>query len=194
MSSPLSTAAPRNDPGEGLRYLRWRIGFTVGQMTPISYLIWLQNRRLPLSASTVHEMRHVSVLKAAGLVEASIVGSADARGRYWPAVEAVVLLITDHGLDVIREHLAPRSTTSAAPGHEEKAAVMYLRSIEDSQFPLEVWDSTAVRHLAVAKAVGYVEATFSEIHHLANDHGRRQQATVLRITQTGRIALEASRH
>ncbi|MEZ2299981.1 hypothetical protein [Variovorax sp. RCC_210] len=163
-------------------------------MNPISYLVWLQKERLPVSASTTPEIRHVSVLKAAGLVEASIVGPADSRGRYWPAVEAVVLRITDHGLDVIKEHLTPRCSTSAAPVDKEKVAVMYLRSIEDGSFPVRVEDSNAVRHLVLLKAAGYVEANFSETHRLADDRGRSAQATILCITLLGRSALEASRH
>lgn len=164
-------------------------------MNPISYLIWLQNKRLPVSASTTPEIRHVSVLKAAGLVEASIVGPADSRGRYWPAVEAVVLRITDHGLDVIREHLMPRCSTSAVPVDEGKVAVMYLRSIEDGPFPVRVEDSNAVRHLVLLKAAGYVEANFSETHRLADDdRGRSAHATILCITPLGRGELEALRH
>lgn len=162
-------------------------------MNPISYLIWLQKKRLPVSASTTPAIRHVSVLKAAGLVEARIVGPADSGGRYWPAVEAVVLRITDHGLDVINEHLKPACAISAAPIDEEKVAVRYLSSIEDARFPLRVEDSNAVRHLVLLKAAGYVEASFSETHRLADDRGRSAQATVLCITPLGRSALQASR-
>jgi hypothetical protein len=159
-------------------------------MEPIPYLIWLRGKSLPLAVSTPQETRLVSMLKAAGLVEATNLAPANAQGRHWPAAEAVVLCITDQGHEAIARHVAMRGSTATPQKH---MPLDCLRSLEHSAFPLRVEDPNAINSIAVLMAAGFVEATLSGAPACGDAQECSNQALVLRITELGRAALERNR-
>lgn len=157
---------------------------------PIGYLVSLLHKPLPITVSYPSEVKLVSALAIAGLVTAKIRPSVNARGRYWPAEEAVVLCITEEGHEAITEHLL------ASTAHDSRKALMpldYLRKIEHSPFPLRVEDSKDIHIAAVLKTAGLVEATITLAPNVAKSQPAYEQAFILRITPLGRAALDRNR-
>jgi hypothetical protein len=65
---------------------------------PLSYLMSLQHASLPKKVVTLVDVRHVSILKATGLIEAEIAPALDGSGTYKNARKAVVMRITEDGM------------------------------------------------------------------------------------------------
>jgi hypothetical protein len=92
------------------------------------FLLRLQHVELPMEIVEPEEIRHVSVLKATGLVEADIAPAIDPSGKFNMARTAVVTAITPEGIAEITqlrtERMRPATTWRAARRHRrsERAA------------------------------------------------------------------------
>jgi hypothetical protein len=82
------------------------------------FLLRLQHVELPMEIVRPEEIRHVSVLKATGLVEAEIAPAIDPTGKFNMARTAVVTAITPDGIAEITklrtERMRPATTWRAA--------------------------------------------------------------------------------
>ncbi|MBT2332549.1 hypothetical protein J7E49_01295 [Variovorax paradoxus] len=68
---------------------------------PLTFLMSLQHVSLPKKVVTPEDVRHVSILKATGLIEAAIAPALDGSGKYRNARNAVVTRITEAGITEI---------------------------------------------------------------------------------------------
>lgn len=157
-------------------------------MNPIRYLFWIYHRQLPMKVSTPQEIRLVSALTVAGLVEARMVAAPDARGRYWPAAEATIFALTEEGLKVLFEYIAEKRVASGRLFSGSELPIEYLREISDSPFPLRVEEHSALKNIDLLQAVGFLEATVTRPGRIDASNGN-WTALVLRITPLGRRAL-----
>jgi hypothetical protein len=123
-------------------------------MEAILFLLWLQHKSLPFITSAPKEIRLVSALKAAGLLDATIQTSPDARGRYWPAAGAVILAITEEGHATIANFTGQTTPCAAKDFMGEKMPLEYLRSIRNSPFPLRVEQRKAIHVLNYWRRLG----------------------------------------
>jgi hypothetical protein len=160
---------------------------------PIAYLVSLLHKPLPVTVSYPSEVKLVSALAIAGLVRARIRPSANARGRYWPAEEAVVLCITEEGHEAITEHLLASTAQNEKESRKTPSPLEHLRKFEHSRFPLRVEDPKEIRLVAVLKAAGLVDATITHAPNLMERQDNYEQAFILRITPLGRAALDRIR-
>ena len=64
----------------------------------LNFLMRLQHLPLPLKVVTPGDIKHVSVLKATGLIEAEIQPPLEASGPYAQPRTATVICITDEGM------------------------------------------------------------------------------------------------
>ncbi|WP_207309863.1 hypothetical protein [Variovorax paradoxus] len=82
------------------------------------FLLRLQHVELPAEIVGPEEIKHVSVLKATGLVEAEIAPAIDPSGKFNMARTAIVTAITDDGIAEIMklrtERMRPATTWRAA--------------------------------------------------------------------------------
>jgi hypothetical protein len=86
---------------------------------PLTYLLKIAHGRFPLEVTHAPDIRHVSILKATGLVEARISSAVGGGGIYRKAEIAVVFGLTDEGR---RELFAMRSRLPATlPGSSQRA-------------------------------------------------------------------------
>jgi len=98
------------------------------------FLLRLQYVELPTEVVRPEEIKHVSVLKATGLIEAEIAPAIDPSGKFNVARTAIVTAITDDGVAEITklctERMRPTTTTSRASRRRhrgERAAANDLR-------------------------------------------------------------------
>jgi hypothetical protein len=82
------------------------------------FLLRLQHVELPAEIVRPEEIKHVSVLKATGLVEAEIAPAIDPSGKFNMARTAIVTAITEDGIAEIMklrtERMRPATTWRAA--------------------------------------------------------------------------------
>ncbi|MET3443503.1 ribosomal protein L40E [Variovorax paradoxus] len=82
------------------------------------FLLRLQHVELPTEVVRPEEIKHVSVLKATGLIEAEIAPAIDPSGKFNVARTAIVTAITDDGITEIAklctERMRPATTASRA--------------------------------------------------------------------------------
>lgn len=155
-------------------------------MAPIAYLVLLQHKSLPMRTCDRGEIKQISALSFAGLVEASFRLSACADGRYSAADDATVACITDEGHRAIADHLTapgfgPRSGRKVDPPLE------YLKSIQHSAFPLRTEVVPHIHCVSILNAASLVDATINRSS--GPDEPHANQAVVLRITVLGREML-----
>jgi len=81
---------------------------------PLSFLMSLQYVSLPKKVVTPEDVRHVSILKATGLIEAEIAPALDDSGKYKNAHGAIVLRITEDGAAEIQRMRTEESRSKAA--------------------------------------------------------------------------------
>jgi hypothetical protein len=160
---------------------------------PLSYLLHLENARLPMHVTDARDVRRVSVLKATGLIEAAIDPAYDtAQGSYRLAQAALVVCITDEGHAEI-ERLRGREGSGATPKKASKSKLEpldYLRAIERSAFPLRVEDRQEIGCVEALKQAGFVDAVISPALAWKDAGGEPQELAVIkRITPFGRAQL-----
>lgn len=160
---------------------------------PLSYLLRLEHSRLPMHVTDAQDVRRVSVLKATGLVEAEIDPAFDRGGSYRLAQAALVFQITDEGYAEIASMRsggrggAPVPPASAKP--KALAPFDYLRSIENSPFPLRVESAEEIHCVETLKKAGLVDATVSPVFTRKQSSEPQGLAVVKRITPLGRVQL-----
>ena len=81
---------------------------------PLSFLMSLQHVSLPKKVVSPEDIRHVSILKATGLIEADIAPALDGSGKYKNARNAVVTRITEAGMSEINRMQAEESRPKLA--------------------------------------------------------------------------------
>lgn len=81
---------------------------------PLTFLMSLQHVPLPKKVVTPEDIRHVSVLKATGLIEAEIAPALDGSGKYKNARNAIVTRITREGLAEINRMRTEESRSKLA--------------------------------------------------------------------------------
>jgi hypothetical protein len=69
----------------------------------LNFLMWLQHVRLPLRIEIPEEIKHVSVLKATGLIEAEIHPRFEPGAPYLQPRMATVTCITDEGMSELHQ-------------------------------------------------------------------------------------------
>jgi hypothetical protein len=165
-------------------------GFSV----PLSYLLHLEHARLPMHVTDAPDVRRVSVLKATGLIEASIDPAYDTgHGSYRLAQAALVVCITEEGHAEI-DRLRGRDGIDASSRKASKAKNLepldYLRAIERSAFPLRVEDRQEIGCIEALKQAGFVDAVISPALAWKDAGGEPQELAVIkRITPFGRAQL-----
>jgi hypothetical protein len=158
-------------------------------MDAVGYLAWVQHRTLPMKVSTSQEIRLVSALKVAGLIEARMEPAPDAKGRLWPAAEATIFSITEEGLNVLWEYATEKRAALGRLFSGSGMPIDYLREIADAPFPNRVEDKSSIKKILSLKAAGFLEATVSypDGNNISDES---VAALVLRITPLGRKALD----
>jgi hypothetical protein len=85
-----------------------------GIRMPLTFLMSLQHVPLPKKVVTPEDIRHVSVLKATGLIEAEIAPALDGSGKYKNARNAIVKRITKEGIAEINRMRTEESRSKLA--------------------------------------------------------------------------------
>ncbi|WP_412511225.1 hypothetical protein [Variovorax paradoxus] len=85
-----------------------------GIRMPLTFLMSLQHVPLPKKVVTPEDVRHVSVLKATGLIEAEIAPALDGSGKYKNARNAIVKRITKEGMAEINRMRTEESRSKLA--------------------------------------------------------------------------------
>ncbi|MFS2206337.1 hypothetical protein ACCD11_17425 [Variovorax sp. Varisp36] len=157
---------------------------------PLSYLLQLEHARLPMHVTDAQDVRRVSVLKATGLIEASIDPAFDTGGSYRLAQAALVVCITDEGHAEIG-NLRGRGRVGAAPkiARAGPEPLDYLRAIERSTFPLRVQDPQQINCIEALKQAGFVDAAISPALAWKSSSEPQELAVIRRITPFGRAQL-----
>jgi hypothetical protein len=165
---------------------------------PLSYLLHLENARLPMHVTGAQDVRRVSVLKATGLIEAAIDPAYDTgKGSYRLAQDALVICITDDGhAEIDRLRGGEGNGSSASPKKASNARLEpldYLRAIESSAFPLRVQDRETIGCVEALKQAGFVDAVIGPaLTWKAADGEPQGLAVIKRITPFGRAHLARS--
>ncbi|MFS2165552.1 hypothetical protein [Variovorax sp. Varisp62] len=157
---------------------------------PLSYLLQLEHARLPMHVTDAQDVRRVSVLKATGLIEASIDPAFDTGGSYRLAQAALVVCITDEGHAEIG-NLRGRGKAAAAPRSARTGLepLDYLRTIERSTFPLRVQDPQEIDCIEALKQAGFIDAAISPALAWKSGSEPQELAVIRRITPFGRAQL-----
>lgn len=143
-----------------------------------------------MHVTDAQDVRRVSVLKATGLIEASIDPAFDTGGSYRLAQAALVVCITEEGqaeIDKLRGRSSnDASARSARAGLEP---LDYLRTIERSTFPLRVEDPQEISCIEALKQAGFVDAAISPVLAWKDRSEPQELAVIRRITPFGRAQL-----
>lgn len=81
---------------------------------PLTFLMSLQHASLPKRVVIPEDVRHVSILKATGLIEAEIAPALDGSGKYKNARNAIVTRITKEGMAEINRMRTEESRSKLA--------------------------------------------------------------------------------
>jgi hypothetical protein len=157
-------------------------------MDAVDYLVSIHHRSFPLKVSTPREIKWVSALIVAGLIEARVEPVPEAKGRLWPAAEATILSVTEEGLVAIREYFAEKRASIGRLFTGDGLPIDYLRDIADGPFPRRVEDEISLKKVLLLKSVGFLEATVYDSRALLNASSN-DFALVLRLTPLGQSAL-----
>lgn len=144
-----------------------------------------------MHVTDAQDVRRVSVLKATGLIEASIDPACDTGGSYRLAQAALVVCITDEGHAEIG-NLRGRGKAGAAAPKIARAGpepLDYLRTIERSTFPLRVQDPQEIDCIEALKQAGFVDAAISPALAWKSGSEPQELAVIRRITPFGRAQL-----
>ena len=143
-----------------------------------------------MHVTDAQDVRRVSVLKATGLIEASIDPAFDTGGSYRLAQAALVVCITDEGHAEIG-NLRGRGRVGAAPkiARAGPEPLDYLRAIERSTFPLRVQDPQQINCIEALKQAGFVDAAISPALAWKSSSEPQELTVIRRITPFGRAQL-----
>ncbi|KQW59716.1 hypothetical protein [Variovorax sp. Root411] len=144
-----------------------------------------------MHVTDAQDVRRVSVLKATGLIEATIDPAFDTGGCYRLAQAALVICITDEGHAEIH-NLRGRSSTDLPVPKTARAGpepLDYLRTIERSTFPLRVQDPREIGCVETLKQAGFVDAAISPALAWKDSSEPQELAVIRRITPFGRAHL-----
>lgn len=166
---------------------------------PLTYLLQLEHARLPLHVIGAPDVRRVSILKATGLVEATIEPALATGGSYRQAQAALVTCITDDGhaeIAKLRGRSAPNDESLLKAIRKSLAPLAYLRKIEHASFPLRVEVRDELHCVEALKQAGFIDAAIRPPSASETDSDTSESpelATIRRITPLGRAELARGR-
>lgn len=151
---------------------------------PLDYLIKLHHGQLPVTVTSPADLKQISLLKATGLIEATLALSGAPDKAFQRIEAALVQSITDAG----------KAEITAATGHATHGglplaggntlALEYLRLIEYCSLPISVTEHSVVDSVEALARAGLVDATIETLPRQAPMPGERS-ARVHRITEVG---------
>ncbi|WP_409173123.1 hypothetical protein [Variovorax sp. H27-G14] len=151
----------------------------------------MEHVRLPMHVTDAQDVRRVSVLKATGLIEATIDPAFDPGGNYRLAQAALIVCITDEGHGEIQKLRggSVADTHAQAQPTQGLDPLDYLRGIKGATFPLRVEDHEEINCVEALKQAGYVDASISAALIWKGSGTPQELAIVRRITPLGRAQL-----
>lgn len=159
--------------------------------TPIAYLLYLMQMRLPAKVIDPHELKLISLLKATELIEAELQTAGSSQVRYLETRAAIVTRVTENGLaELARMGFDLLRAARRAVG-KSISPLEYLALIESSPFPIRVEGVAAVTNVMMLKAAGLIDATINLASPCDPDSAR--EALIIRISALGRRELRRQR-
>lgn len=150
----------------------------------LEYLIQLDHMPLPVTITSPADLKHVVMLKATGLIDATLMPSVAAPKMSNRIAAALVHAVTDAGRAEVDAAVGSRLRVGSERPTKTSSALQYLRLFEHADLPVLLTEERDTHGALALLNAGLIDAV-QEDQRLDDPHEAGSTVQVLRVTAVG---------